>query len=81
MSFEEPIVRIPVTEDDIPTVDNQTTDTVISKDDKLEWQIIDKLPVVESVVTTAQNTTEFLDKLKSLHQQRLQDYTNNKTEG
>lgn len=81
MSFEEPVVRTPVVEDDIPTVDNQTTDTVVSKDDKLEWQIIDKLPVVESVVTTTQNTTEFLDKLKALHQQRLQDYTNNKTEG
>jgi len=80
MSFEEPIVRTPVVEDDIPTVDNQVDNQVVSKDDKLEWQLIDRLPVVEQIVTDTQTTVEFLNRLKTLHQQRLQNHANNKTE-
>lgn len=80
MSFEEPIVRTPVVEDDIPTVDNQVDNQVVSKDDKLEWQLIDRLPVVEQTVTDTQTTVEFLNRLKTLHQQRLQNHANNKTE-
>lgn len=82
MSFDEPVVRTPVVEDDITVVDNQTDDAVISKDDRLEWQLIDKLPTVTDTQQTSTEYTaaEFLDKLKMLHQQRLQTYTNTKTE-
>jgi hypothetical protein len=72
---EEPVVRLPVVEDDL---DSTGSVPVISEDGKLEWQLIDQLPVV----TTEQKTAaEFLDRLKELYQRRLQQFANKKTEG
>jgi len=72
---EEPVVRLPVVEDDL---DNASKSPVISEDGKLEWQLIDQLPVVGTKRKTA---AEFLDRLKELYQRRLQQFANKKTEG
>jgi hypothetical protein len=71
---EEPVVRLPVVEDDL---DSTSSVPVISEDGKLEWQLIDQLPVVTEKKTAA----DFLDRLKELYQRRLQQFANKKTEG
>ena len=72
---DEPVVRLPVVEDDL---DSAGVIPVISEDGKLEWQLIDQLPVVNTKQTTA---ADFLDRLKELYQRRLQQFANKKTEG
>ena len=72
---EDPIVRLPVVEDDIDSASNLP---VVSEDGKLEWQLIDQLPVANNEQKTA---AEFLDRLKELYQRRLQQFANKKTEG
>jgi hypothetical protein len=68
-------VRLPVVEDDL---DSKGSVPVISEDGKLEWQLIDQLPVAKTEQKTA---VEFLDRLKDLYQRRLQQFANKKTEG
>ena len=72
---DDPVVRLPVVEDDL---DSAGSIPIISEDGKLEWQLIDQLPVVNTEQKTA---AEFLDRLKELYQRRLQQFANKKTEG
>ena len=72
---DDPVVRLPVVEDDL---DSASSVPVISEDGKLEWQLIDQLPVIGTEQKTA---AEFLDRLKELYQRRLQQFVNNKTKG
>jgi len=71
----DPVVKIPVTADDIAEEDSDKLAVVIPES---QWQIIDTLPDVSD--STNKSTNEFFEDLQHLHKQRIERHLNNKSE-